>query len=180
MSDDRSVSRARESGTSSGSYSVFSPQQDVRPVNQFLTDVTHDEQQYCVILCTLPRGVVVPLHSHADRETFYVIAGNPDFFWGDHWQTLSSGAVVDAQNGIRHAWKNSCEVTVSMLCITTMRMARFLRDAAVDGSVPVSSAENRRFLRLVREHGYWLANPEENADIGLHVSWGDNVKPTFD
>jgi len=37
----------------------------------------------------LPRGVVVPMHSHADRETFYVISGNPDAFRGDHWETLS-------------------------------------------------------------------------------------------
>ncbi len=172
MSNDRTVSRDSESQRASGTYSVFSPQQDLRPANQYLTEVTYDDHEYCVMLCTLPRGVVVPLHSHADRETFYVIAGNPDFFSTDHWETLSPGNVVDAQNGIRHAWKNSSEATVSMLCITTMRMARFLRDAAVDNGFPVSPADGQRFLRLVREHGYWLASAEENAAIGLHVNWG--------
>ncbi len=176
MSSDRTVFRPGEAQTGLGTHQVFSPQQDLRPVNQYLTEVTQDKRDYCVILCTLPRGVVVPLHSHADRETFYVIGGNPDVFWGDHWETLSPGNVLDAQNGIRHAWRNSGKATVSMLCVTTMRMARFLRDAAVGSDSLSSSVDTERFLRLVRENGYWLASPEENTAIGLRVNWGDHVK----
>jgi quercetin dioxygenase-like cupin family protein len=176
MSNDRTAFHSGEPRTELGTYQVFSPQQDLRPSNQYLTEVTHDEHDFCVMLCTLPRGVVVPLHSHADRETFYVITGNPDIFRGDQWESLSPGQVVDVQNGIRHAWRNSSEATVSMICITTMRMARFLRDVAVDGDLPTSSVDRQRFLKLVGEHGYWLASPEENAAIGLQVSWGDHIR----
>lgn len=167
MSTDRTVSRPRESRIGVGTYPVVPPQQDWRPVYQYLTEVTRDDQGYCVMLYTLPRGGIVPLHSHADRETFYVTAGNPDIFWRDHWETLGCGSVVDAQNAIQHAWRNSSEGTVSILCITTMRMARFLRDTALDSGFPVSPADGQRFLGLIRENGYWLGSPEDNAAIGL-------------
>ena len=113
----------------------------------------------------------MPMHSHADRETFYVMSGNPEAFRGDHWQMLSPGDTFDAQDGIRHAWRNPSETSVSMLCVTTMRMARFLRDIAVDDGAADPQAGAQRFLKLAREHGYWLASGEENAAIGLDINW---------
>jgi mannose-6-phosphate isomerase-like protein (cupin superfamily) len=89
------------SKTRSDTHETFSPQQDVRPGNRYLTEMTDGDGDYCVMLCTLPRGVVVPMHSHADRETFYVVSGNPDVFRGDRWEMLKPGDVIDAQDGIR-------------------------------------------------------------------------------
>lgn len=171
MSEHHSLSNSRQSTTSSDDYEIFSPQQDLRPGNRYLTELTDGDNDYCLMLCTLPPGVVVPLHSHADRETFYVMSGNPDAFLGDHWETLGRGDVFDAQDGIRHAWRNSSATTASMLCVTTVRMGRFLRDVAVDDGAGDPLAHAERFLKLVREHGYWLANPAENAAIGLDVDW---------
>jgi hypothetical protein len=57
-----------------------------------------------------------------------------------------------------------------MFCVTTMRIARFLRDITVaDGSAD-ADAETQRFLRLAQEHNYWLATPEENAAVGWTAS----------
>jgi quercetin dioxygenase-like cupin family protein len=172
MLDDRTNSSSRESKMRPDTHEIFSPQQGLRPANQYLTEVTDDDGDYCVMLCTLPRGVVVPMHSHADRETFYVVSGNPDAFLGDRWETLGPGDVFDAQDGIRHAWRNSSGTTVSMLCVTTMQMGRFLRDVAVDEGSADPQESAQRFLRLVDEYGYWLASPEENAAIGLDINWG--------
>jgi hypothetical protein len=60
-----------------------------------------------------------------------------------------------------------------MICVTTTRMARFLEEisVAVGNSSPEEPAE--RFLRLVKANGYWLASPEENAAVGLDVSWNE-------
>jgi quercetin dioxygenase-like cupin family protein len=167
--------KPRGSKMRSDTHEIFSPQQDLRPGNQYLTGVTDGDGDYCVMLCTFPRGVVVPLHSHADRETFYVMSGSPDIFRGDHWETLSPGDVIDAQDGIRHAWRNSSGSAASMLCVTTMRMARFLRDVAVDDGSADPRAGAQRFLKLVQEHGYWLASPEQNAAIGLDINWGSSL-----
>jgi quercetin dioxygenase-like cupin family protein len=175
MSEHRNVSSSRQPIGSSSTHDIFSPQQDLRPGNRYLTEVTDGDGDYCVMLGTLPPGVVVPMHSHSDRETFYVLSGNPDAYLGDHWETLGPGDVFDAQNCIRHAWRNSSGASVSMLCVTTMRMGRFLRDIAVDDGSADPRADAQRFLRLVQEHGYWLASPEENAAIGLGVDW--NTSP---
>jgi quercetin dioxygenase-like cupin family protein len=177
MPDNRAISSSSESKKRSDTHEIFSPQQDLRPGNQYLTEVTDGDGDYCVMLCTLPRGVVVPMHSHADRETFYVMSGNPDVFRGDHWETLSAGDVIDAQDGIRHAWRNSSGAAASMLCVTTMRLARFLRDVAVDDGSADPLAGAQRFLKLVQEYGYWLASPEQNAAIGLDINWEGDVKP---
>jgi quercetin dioxygenase-like cupin family protein len=172
----RTNSSSRAPKTRSDTIEVFSPQKDVRPGNQYLTEVTESDGDHCVMQCTFPPGVVVPMHSHSDRETFYVLSGNPDLFLGDRWETLGPGDVIDAQNGIRHAWRNSSGADVSMLCITTMRLARFLRDVSIDDGSADPLASGQRFLRLVEEHGYWLASPQENAAIGLDVNWGDDPK----
>ena len=50
---------------------VFGPQ-EIRPENRLLTDTGRNDDDYCVSIATMPPGVVVPLHSHADRETYLV------------------------------------------------------------------------------------------------------------
>src|SRR5262245_57230899 len=97
MPNDGTDSNSHVSKVRAETHELFSPQQDMRPSNRYLTEVTDGDGDYCVMLCTLPHGVVVPMHSHADRETFFVVSGNPDAFRGDHWETLGAGDVFDAQ-----------------------------------------------------------------------------------
>ena len=82
---------------------VFSPQGHLRPVNTYLTDVAGNDGDYCLILCILPPGVVVPMHSHADRETFYVVSGKIEALRVDRWEELRPGDVFDVRDGMRHA-----------------------------------------------------------------------------
>lgn len=148
---------------------VFSPQKHRRPTNEYLTDLSGNAEDYCLIRCTLPAGVAVPMHSHADRETFYVVSGRVDALSEGRWQQLGPGDVFDVRDAARHAWRNSSQADASMICATTIRMARFLQDiSAADGS-PEEQAQ--RFRGLVKAHGYWLASPEENAAVGLDVNW---------
>jgi quercetin dioxygenase-like cupin family protein len=176
MTEFRNTSPSHQPNDRLDTNEIFSPQHDLRPSNRYLTEVT-DGDGYCLIVCTLPPGLVVPMHSHADRETFYVISGTPDAFISDHWETLGPGDVFDAQDSMRHAWRNSSGTTASMLCVTTMRLARFLRDIAVDHGSADPLADAQRFLALVQKHGYWLASPEENAAIGLSANWGPSPTP---
>ena len=151
---------------------AFSPQKRLRPAPVYLTKISENDADYCLFLATLPAGAVVPMHSHADRETFYVLSGNLEALNGDRWEKLGPGDVLDVVDGIKHAWRNSSQASASMLCVTTTRMAKFLRDISVsegDNSAPDEHAQ--RFLELVRAHGYWLASAEENAAVGLTVNW---------
>jgi quercetin dioxygenase-like cupin family protein len=151
---------------------VFSPQKNLPPTNTYLTEISDDERDYVVMQSNLPAGAIVPLHSHADRETFYVLSGRPSCLTADQWKDLGPGDVVDVRDGIKHAWKNASQDPASMLCVTTTKMAKFLRDVSTtsgDASNPDEQAQ--RFLNVVLANGYWLATPEENAAVGLDVNW---------
>jgi uncharacterized cupin superfamily protein len=115
----------------------------------------------------------VPMHSHADRETFYLLSGELDALRGDQWEELRPGDVFDVREGVKHSWRNSSQATASIICVTTTKLARFVEEISipVDGSLAEEPAQ--RFLRLVNAHGYWLASAEENAAVGLDVNWDE-------
>jgi hypothetical protein len=60
-----------------------------------------------------------------------------------------------------------------MTCVTTMKMARFLEEISIPTGNLSPEESARRFLRLVQANGYWPASPEENAAVGLDVSWNE-------
>lgn len=152
---------------------VFGPQ-EVRPVNRTLTDTARDDDDYCVSIGILAPGVVVPLHSHEDRETFYILSGEMEGYDASvgAWRTLRAGDVFDVTDGLRHAWRNASKDSASMLFVTTNRMARFLREAGelTRSGNPEDAAA--AFGALVARYRYWCAGPEENAAIGLMTGWG--------
>lgn len=152
---------------------VFGPQ-EMRPTNRVLTDTSRSDDDYCVSIGTMPPGVVVPLHSHADRETFYVLSGEMQGYDGNVgvWRTLRAGEVFDVADGLPHAWRNASNAEASMLFVTTNRMARFLREASNLKLGGIPDDEARAFGDLVARYGYWCAGPEENAAIGLATDWG--------
>jgi quercetin dioxygenase-like cupin family protein len=161
----------RRAMSATNAMEVFSPQKQVRPMNERLTEFSDNEADFCVMRCTLPAGAVVPMHSHADRETFYLLSGELDALRGDRWEVLRPGDVFDVREGAKHAWRNSSQAAASIICVTTTKLARFLEEISipVDGSLAEEPAQ--RFLRLVNSRGYWLASAEENAAVGLDVNW---------
>jgi quercetin dioxygenase-like cupin family protein len=59
---------------------------------QFLSTPEQSNDQISVMRGTIPSGVVIPLHSHADPEIFYV---------------LNSSLVVSQAEGPSEGWQNS-------------------------------------------------------------------------
>jgi quercetin dioxygenase-like cupin family protein len=157
---------------------VFGPQ-EIRPKTAMLTDASRDDDDYCVATATIPPGVVVPLHSHGDRETFYILSGEMQGYDGDDgaWRTLRAGHVFDVKDGMRHAWRNASGAEASMLFVTTNRMARFLREASELKSDGTPEGEARAFGELVARYGHWTAGLQENAAIGLTIGWGAAAQP---
>ena len=154
-------------------HEVFGPQ-EIRPKNRVLTDTTRNDDDYSVTIANLPPGVVVPLHSHADRETFYIMSGEMQGYDanGGAWRTLRAGEVFDVTDGLRHAWRNVSDSEAVILFVTTNRMARFLREASELRGGDMPQDEERAFGDLVARYGYWCAGPDENAAIGLTIDWG--------
>jgi quercetin dioxygenase-like cupin family protein len=125
---------------------------------EYLTPIAESEP--CVMRGSIPAGGVVPLHSHADPETFLVLEGEALSYTGD-WQPVEAGDVVHIPGHVRHAWRNHTRHPVVMHLVTTAPLARFFAAVAADPD---------RFLEISDRYGYWNATPEENADVGLQIT----------
>jgi quercetin dioxygenase-like cupin family protein len=155
---------------------VFSPQPgEKRPANDYLTSMSFPADDYCVFTANVPAGAIVPLHSHPDRETFYVLSGEMNFYDGTSWRILKEGDCVDVLNSTKHAWRNSLASSASLLVVTTVRMGVFLqRISGADSTkqnMQEASTEKEHFFKLVQEYGYWMGSPEDNRAIGLTTNW---------
>ena len=115
----------------------------------------------CLMRGTIPPAGVVPLHSHADPETFIVVEGEALAFSDDEWELVEAGDVHHIPGQVRHAWRNHTTRPAVMYVVSTATMARFFRE--------VAGAGPDRFLAISARYGYWNATPEGNAAIGLTV-----------
>jgi quercetin dioxygenase-like cupin family protein len=144
-------------------------------VVQFLTPPRDDEP--CVMRGTIPPGVIVPLHSHADPETFIQISGeieglsqSPEGFV---WVAIRPGDIFHVPGGAKHAFRNLSTGPAVMILISTSIIGRFFREIGkpITGesrhSDPPSADAMQHFLKTAAAYGYWNATPEENASVGL-------------
>jgi quercetin dioxygenase-like cupin family protein len=141
------------------------------PRIQFLTSLSENDDDYCLIKGTVPAGAVVSLHSHAERKTFYVVGGEIQGLREDRWITLGVGDVFDVPGGLKHGWRNVSGASVSLLFATPMRLGRFFRDvgrpvAMGDQNAP-KPADFQRVFEIATAYGYWLGSPADNAAVGI-------------
>jgi len=128
---------------------------------QYLTAPDGHDEGPCVMRGTIPAGGVVPLHSHADPETFLMVSGSVEGLVDadlGRWLRIGPGDVFHVPGDARHAWRNLGRDPAVMIVVSTNRMGRFLRELA---SAP------EEFLETSERYGYWNATPEENAEIGV-------------
>jgi quercetin dioxygenase-like cupin family protein len=134
------------------------------PTIQFLTAPNGNEDGPCVMRGIIPASTVVPLHSHADPETFLVLSGSAEGLVDRDrckWQHVGPGNVFHVPPDAPHAWRNFAADPAVMLFVGTNRLARFFTETA---------AEPERFLEISERYGYWNATPEENAKIGVPLA----------
>jgi uncharacterized cupin superfamily protein len=120
-----------------------------------------------LLIGEIPAGTIVTLHSHSDRESFYVLSGEMNFYDGASWQVLKQGDFVDVLSNTRHAWRNASESSASLLIATTVRMGVFLQKVSSAANTEANGTEKDQFFKLVEEYGYWLGRREDNEPIGL-------------
>ncbi|MGH9308435.1 MAG: cupin domain-containing protein, partial [Vicinamibacterales bacterium] len=146
------------------------------PTIQFLTSPEASEP--CIMRGTIPAGVSVPLHSHADPETFLMMSGTveglihreEDF----EWVRIKPGDIFHVPGHAKHAWRNHSHDPATMIIVSTSRMGQFFQELgkpATPGmpAAPPAPEEIQRFLRTAERYGHWTATPEENAKVGLEV-----------
>jgi quercetin dioxygenase-like cupin family protein len=147
------------------------------PTVSFLTAPEEGDDVPCVMHGTIPPDRVVPLHSHADPETFIALSGAPEGLVykaeGFDWVEINPGEVFHVPANARHAWRNRKRTPAVSIIVSTAKIARFFREVGApvrpDGSTATAPSEDeiQRFLEVAARYGYWNATPEENAAVGI-------------
>lgn len=119
-----------------------------------------------------PEPRLIPLHAHADVESFYILDGRLGIYLGDAtpgWRTLEAGQSLTIPGNLPHAVRNASGAPVDCIMATTTRIVRFFNEIATPpGETPriPPSPEDMAHVRARAEaYGYWMASPEENAAI---------------
>jgi len=145
------------------------------PTVEFLISPLAPEAAYCIMRGTIPPGVSVPLHSHPDDESFYLLSGvvralrqEADKF---EWLELKAGGFFHIPSGAKHAWQNTSSKPAVSLIVTTPRLGRFFSEIGrpVTHGIPAppTAGELERFRRLAAQYHHWLGTPDENAAVGI-------------
>jgi quercetin dioxygenase-like cupin family protein len=148
------------------------------PTVEFLTPTDDGSSVFCVMKGTLPPGVFVPLHSHPDVESFFVLSGSVQVFVQSAdrlgWVDVAAGEFVHVPGGVRHAFRNMSDKPVVQLITTTSQLGRFFQEIArplTPGAPPrpPTPDELQHLARVAARYKHWLGTPAENAAIGLPV-----------
>jgi quercetin dioxygenase-like cupin family protein len=147
------------------------------PTVEFL-NLPESDAGYCVMIGTIPPGVSVPLHSHADVESFYLLSGSvqvlsqkDDSF---EWLTANAGEFVHVSGGAKHAFRNTSSEPVVELITTTPKIGRFFQEVGKPltpgaSPKPPTPEDIQRFMQVSASYHYWNASPEENAAVGIFL-----------
>jgi quercetin dioxygenase-like cupin family protein len=148
------------------------------PTVELLTDPEERGAVYCVIKGVIPPGVSIPLHSHADPESFFVVSGTAQVLFGEdnhlQWTNVAPGDFFHIPAGMKHAHRNLSAAPVVEILTTTPRIGRFFQEVGrsiTPGRPPrrPTREEIERFQQAAAKYGHWLASPAENAAFGITV-----------
>jgi quercetin dioxygenase-like cupin family protein len=149
---------------------------------QFLSTPEQINDQISVMRGTVPSGVVIPLHSHADPEIFYVLNGSLEVFQAEGppagWQTANAAEVVSIPGNVRHALRNTSPSPppspITSITVSKQELYSFFRELArpFDPNRPLAPPtpeEMQQLFSVAEKYEYWLASPDENAAIGISL-----------
>jgi len=149
------------------------------PTVEFLVLPSESAAGYCIMKGTIPSDVSVPLHSHPDDESFFLLSGRLHALDqrkdGFKWMNMNAGDFRHVPQDARHAWKNQSDEPAVTIIVTTPRLGRFFQEigrpvTADTFPQPPSPADIQRFVEVAARYDHWLASPQENAAVGIKLS----------
>jgi hypothetical protein len=124
---------------------------------------------------TVPARGVIPLHSQADPEIFYLLDGSLEVFQADSWKTINAGEVVSIPRNARHALRNTSSSPTTSMTLSKQQLYSFFRELARPFDphslpAPPTLNEMQQLFSAAEKYEYWFASPDENAAIGISLS----------
>jgi quercetin dioxygenase-like cupin family protein len=145
------------------------------PALEFISGPDDPAAGFWVMRGVVPPGVVVPLHSHDDAEDFLILAGTQQVLtMGDQglqWTEVNAGDYVHIPAGVPHAHRNVSDEPAVELVVTTARLGRFFQEVARSDTRQPTPAELAEFVAVATRYGYELGTPEQNAAVGIAMSF---------
>lgn len=145
---------------------------------QFVSTPDQNSGNLSVMRAGIPPKAVIPLHSHADPEIFYLTEGTMEVFQDDgrssQWQTANPGDVVTIAGGVKHALRNPAANPVMTVLVSEGQLYRFFQELAepldpgAQPPVPTPGVMQRLF-EVAARYRYWIGSPAENAAIGINL-----------
>ena len=91
------------------------------------------------------------------------------------WMKAEPGDMVCIPGEVKHALRNRSKSPVVLSLITTPGIYDFFRELGKphesgEASGPPTPRDMERLQALADKYNYWIASPEENAEIGLTAS----------
>lgn len=148
------------------------------PRVRFLISPSDTDPDYCIMHGTIPAGVSIPIHSHPDHESFYIISGVVQALSEEEnnlkWKEMKAGDFVYIPGNMKHAWKNIASKPVEGLITTTKSIGKFFREIGrpVQPSATLSQPTREdlhHFAEVAAKYKHWLGSPEENAAVGISI-----------
>ena len=145
---------------------------------RFLTTPEQINDTISIMRTVVSPGAVIPLHSHADQEIFYVLDGSLEVFQEidghGRWATFTPGEIASIAGGTKHATCKSSHRPVICLVVTKKELYSFLRELSCplgkeQRTGPPTTEEMEKLFAAASKYGYQLATPQENAAIGLFL-----------
>ena len=123
---------------------------------------------YSLLELLVPPGAGVPLHQHAEQETFYLAEGEAEFARigreGITWYRVTLGDTVNVPGWAMHGFRNTGAVSARILLTCSAGLEAFFTEigvALVPGgsqpSVPPSQADIERVVSAAMRHGHRFA-----------------------
>ena len=113
-----------------------------------------------------------------DTEDFFVISGEIEGLRQDSegykWIGAKTGDYIHVPSNARHAWRNVSNKPTLVYIITTKNMGHFFQETGrleTNTSQPVTSEDLAHFAEISTRYGYWNASSEENASVGIRMSF---------
>ena len=133
-----------------------------------------------VLRGTIPPGRAVPLHTHPDPETFYLISGTVEGLVISSseevsWAQIEHGGAWHVPPDLRHGWRNPADEPAVLMLMTTPNLGEWFLEAGTPLSSldqiqwPPSEKTLARMFEAAARHSLWLASPEENATVGISM-----------
>ena len=126
------------------------------PTVEFRVLPSESAAGYCIIKGAIPPGVSVPIHSHPDEESFFLLSGKLQALEqrkdGFEWINMKAGDFHHVPQDVRHTWKNESNEPTVTIIVTTPRLGRFFEEIGrpVTAEVfpqPPTAADIRHFVK---------------------------------